>query len=77
MQEFLYLIQYLLVENFVDVKAGGFNYGLLKVTDRKPLNHLTGSYQIKNKPPHISGSFLGKVCIKKTLIEDFPTNLTV
>ena len=57
-QEFLQLIIYLLVETFLDVKAGGFNYGLLKVTDRKPLNNLIGYYQIKNKPTHISVSFL-------------------
>ena len=49
MQEFLYLIQYLLAENFVDVQAGDFNYGHLKVTERKPLNILMGYYQIKNK----------------------------
>ena len=61
----------------MDVKGGSFNYGLLKVTDRKRLNNLIGYYQIKNKPAHISGSFLGKVCIIKTLMEDFPTNLTV
>ena len=61
----------------MDVKAGGFNYGLLKVTDRKPFNNLIDYYQIKNKPADISGSFLGKVCIIKTLMEDFPTNLTV
>ena len=70
-------MQYLLAQNFVDVKAGGFNYGLLKVADRKPLNNLIGYYQIKNKPTHISGSFLGKVCITKTLMEDFPNNLTL
>ena len=61
----------------MDVKAGGLNYGLLKVTDRKPLNNLIGYNRIKNKPTHISGSFLDKVCIKETLMEDFPTNLTV
>ena len=70
-------MQYLLAQNFVDVKAGGFNYGLLNVADRKPLNNLIGYYQIKNKPTHISGSFLGKVCTRKTLMEDFPTNLTL
>ena len=61
----------------MDVNPGSFNYGLLKVTDRKPLNNLIGYYQIKNKPAHISGYFLDKVCIKETLMEDFPTNLTV
>ena len=70
-------MQYLLAQNFLDIKAGGFNYGLLKVGDRKPLNNLIGYYKIKNKPTHISGSFLGKICIRKTLMEDFPTNLTL
>ena len=33
----------------MDVQAGDFNYGRLKVTERKPLNILMGYYQIKNK----------------------------
>ena len=70
-------MQCLPAENFVDVKVGDFNYGRLKVTERKPLNLLIGYYQIKNKRTRISGSFLGKVCMKETVMEHFPINVTV
>ena len=56
-------MQYLLVVNSKDILAGEFSY-LLKVTN-------------VNKPTHISGALIGHVYIKKTLIEELSTNVTV
>ena len=39
---------------FKDIKAGDFNYGLLKVPERTPFNIFIGYVQIKNKPGAIS-----------------------
>ena len=77
MQEIVLVNTVFTSSKFKDIKAGGFNYGLLKVPERTPLNIFIGYVQIKNKPGAISWSLRDKACINKTLMEDFPTNATV
>ena len=76
MQEFSQLMQYLLAANSIDI-SGDFNYDLLKVIENKLLNIFTDHVQMASKPTHISGSLIDHVYIKKTLMEEFSTNVTV
>ena len=77
MQEFSQLMQYLLAANSIDIIAGDFNYDLLKVIENKLLDIFTDHVQMVNKPTHISGSLIYHVYIKKTLMEEFSTSVTV
>ena len=70
-------MQYLLAANSIDITAGDFNYDLLKVIENKQLDIFTDHVQMVNKPTHISGSLTDHVYIKKTLMEEFPTSVTV
>ena len=70
-------MQYLLAANSVDIIAGDFNCNLLKVIENKLLDIFTDHVQMVNKPTHISGSLIDHVYIKKTLMEEFSTNVTV
>ena len=76
MQEFSQLMQYLLGANSIDVKAGDFNYDRVTVTEKKTYI-FTNHFNIVNKPTHMSGLLLDQVYIKKTLIEEFSTNVHV
>ena len=77
MQEFFQMLQYLLAKNSIDIIAVDFNYDLLKVSQNKFLDIFTGHVQIANKPAHLCGSVIDHVYIKKALIEEFFTNVTV
>ena len=77
MQEFSQLMQYLLAANSIDIIAGDFNYNLLKVIKNKLLDIFTDHVQMVNKPTHISGLLIDHVYIKKTLMEEFSTSVTV
>ena len=77
MQEFFQMLQYLLATNSIDITAGEFNYDLLKVSQNKFLDIFTDHVQMVNKPTHIYGSLIDHVCIKKALMEEFFTNVTV
>ena len=69
-------MQYLLAANLLAIIAGDFNYNLLKVLENKSLDYFTDHHQTVNKPTHISGSLIGHVYIKKTLMEEFSTKVT-
>ena len=71
------MLQYLLAKNSIDIIAVDFNYDLLKVSQNKLLDIFTGHVQIANKPAHLCGSVIDHVYIKKALIEEFFTNVTV
>ena len=71
------MLQYLLATNSLDIIAGDFNYDLLKVSENKLLDIFTYHFQMVNKPTHISGSLINNVSIKKTLMEEFFTNVSV
>lgn len=77
LQDLSYLMQYLLVVNFIDVLARDFIYDLLKATEDKFLDISTDHDQIVNKQTYLSWSLPGHIYIKKTLIKEFPTNVTV
>ena len=78
MQEFFQMLQYLLATNSVDIVAGDFNFDVSKVSENNLfLNHFTEHVQIVNKAIHISGSLIDFVYIKKTLMEEFSTNVTI
>ena len=77
MQEFFQVLQYLLATNSIDIILRDFNYDLLKVSQNKFLDIFTDNVQMLNKPTHISGSLIDHVYIKKALMEEFVTNITV
>ena len=77
MQEFFQMLQYLLATYYLDTIAGNFNYGLLKVLQDKFLDIFTNHVQMINKPTYISRSLIDHVYIKKALMEEFFTNVTV
>ena len=68
MQYFLYMVQYLLANNSIDIIAGDFNCDLLKdqITD-----------QMVNKLTLISGCLIDHVQVRKTLMAEFSINATV
>ena len=68
-------MQYLLASNLSAIIAGDFNYDL-QVLENKSLDYFTDHHQTVNKPTHISGSLIGHVYIKKTLMEEFSTKVT-
>ena len=47
------------------------------MTEGQLLHTFTESVRIVNKPTHMSVSLIDHFCIKKTLMEEFLTNLTV
>ena len=55
----------------------GFSYDLLRAPQNKFLDIFTHHVQIISKPPHISGSLIEHVYIKKDLMEEFFTNIIV
>ena len=57
--------------------AVDFNYDLLKVTENEPLDISADHLQMVNKPTQIYGSAIDHIYIKKTLMEEFSTNVTV
>ena len=57
--------------------AVDFNYDLLKVTENESLDISADHLQMVNKPTHIYGSAIDHIYIKKTLMEEFSTNVTV
>ena len=71
------MLQYLLATNSIDIILRDFNYDLLKVSQNKFLDIFTDNVQMLNKPTHISGSLIDHVYIKKALMEEFVTNITV
>lgn len=54
LQDLSYLMQYLLVVNFIDVLARDFIYDLLKATEDKFLDISTDHDQIVNKQTYLS-----------------------
>ena len=77
MQEFFQILQYLLATHFIDIMAGNFNYDILKMSQNSFLDIFTDHVQMVNKPTHISGPFIDHVYIKKALMKEFFTNVTV
>ena len=75
MQEFFQMLQYLLAANSIDIIVGKFNYDLLNVPLSNFLDFL--DVQMVNKSAHIYGSLIDHVNIKKTLMAEFFTNVTV
>ena len=71
------MLKCLQATNSIDIIAGDFNYDLLKVPQNKFLDISTNHVQMVNKPTHISGSLTDHVYIKKALMEEFFTNVTV
>ena len=76
-QVFFQMLRYLLVTIFIDIIAGNFIYHLLKVSENKVLDIFIHHVQMENKPAHISGSLIDHVCILRTLLEEFSTNVSV
>ena len=76
-EEFFHMLQYLLTTYSIDVKAGDFNYDLLKVLQNKFLDIFTDHVLIVNKPTHILGSWIDHIYINKALMKEFFTKLTV
>ena len=74
MQEFFHTFQYLVATYSI---AGDFNYGITNVLGSKLLDIFTDYIQMVNKPTLISASLIGRVYIKKRLIEELLTNATV
>ena len=77
MQEFFQTLQYLSATNSIDIIAGDFNYDILNVSQNNSLDIFTDHVQMGNKATHISGSLIDHVCIKKALMTEFFTNVTV
>ena len=77
MQEFFQMLQYLLVTNSTDIIAGDINYDYLKVSQNNFLYIFTDHVQMANKPAHISRSLIDHVYIKKALMAESFTNVTV
>ena len=77
MQEFSKLIQYLQIAISIDIIAGDFKYDFLKVSENKFLNNLKDHVKIVNKPTQILGSLIDHFYIKKTLMEQLSTSVTV
>ena len=61
----------------MDIIAGDFSYDLLKVPQNKFLDIFTDHVQMVNKTTHISGCLIDHVYIKKALMEEFFTSVTV
>ena len=55
------MLQYLQATIFIDIKAGDFNFNLLKVSQNTFLNIFADYVQMVNKPTHISGSSIAHV----------------
>ena len=68
MQEFFQMLQYLLAANSIDIIVGKSNYDLL---------HVPQSNFLVNKSAHIYGPLIDHVNIKKALMAEFFTNVTV
>ena len=77
MQELFQLMQYLLATNSIDVIAGRLQLNLLKVSQNNFLDIFTNHVLMVNKPTHISGSLIDHVYLKKVLMEEFFTTLTI
>ena len=77
LDEFSRILENLLVENSVDIIAGGFIYDLSKLSSNKLLNHMIGYTEFVNKPTHISGSQKAYVYAKSALREEFLTKAIV
>ena len=76
-QDLFQMLRYLLATNSIDVTAEDFNYNLLKMAYNKILNIFTDHDQTLNKPAHIFGSFIDSAYIRKALMEEDFTNITV
>ena len=57
--------------------SGDFNYDLLKVSQSNFLDILTDHVQMVKKPTNIYGYLIDHVYIKKALMKEFFTNVTV
>ena len=77
LDQFSRILENLLVENSVDIIAGGFIYDLSKLSSNKLLNHMIGYTEFVNKPTHISGSQKAYVYAKSALLEEFLTKAIV
>ena len=77
MQEFFQMLKYLLAAYSIDITVGDFKYDLLKESQNKCLDIFTDGIQMVNKPTHIAVSLIDHVYIKKPLMEEFLTNVTV
>ena len=75
--EFFQMLQYLLATNSIYIIAGDFNYDILNVPQNDFLVFFTDHALMVNKPTHISGSLIDHVYIKKALMEEFLTKVTV
>ena len=77
LQEFWQFMEYLLAANSINIIVENFNDNLLKVSENKILNIFTKNVQRINKPTNISRSLTDYGWWKKTLMEEFSTNITV
>ena len=65
MQECFEVLQYLVATYYsIDIIAGDFNYGFLKVSENKLIGIFTDHVKMANKPKHLSGSLIDHVYIK-------------
>ena len=76
MQKFSQYTQYFLEANITDITGEDLNYDLLKII-KSFLDTFIDHIHIVNKWINISKSLLNHLYIKKTLMEEFPTNATV
>ena len=77
LQQFFQTLRYLLSTNATNVMSGDFNYDLLKVSQSNFLDILTDHVQMVKKPTNIYGYLVDHVYIKKALMKEFFTNVTV
>ena len=75
--EFFQMLQYLLATSSIDIIVGNFKYDRLKVSENELLEIFTHHAPMVNKPKHIPGSLIGHIYIKKSLMEEFFTNVSV
>ena len=76
-EESFQILQFLLATNYIDILVGDFNHNLLKVSERHLLDTFTHHIQKVIKPTHISRSLIDHVYIRKTLMEESSTNVSV
>ena len=71
------MLRYLVSTYSINIIARDFNYDLLKVLQNKFLDIFADHVQMVNNPTHISGSLTDHVYLKKALMEECFTNVSV
>ena len=71
------MLRYLVSTYSINIIARDFNYDLLKVLQNKFLDIFADHVQMVSNPTHISGSLTDHVYLKKALMEECFTNVSV